>query len=209
MANKYSVQGINEEHSARAKINAASVSTKHCIEICNFLRKKNLQKAKDLLRLAIEKKRAIPFKRFNGDVGHRKGDMASGRYPIKACTQVLNMLESAEANAQFKGLNTSNLIISHICANKASTPWRYGRHIRRKSKRTHIEVVVEEKAAKRRKAVEKKKEEPKKEIKPAVKKEEKPAVKKEAPKAELKKPEIKKEVPKPAVEKPKTPEVKK
>ena len=150
MRNKYSIQEINEDHSAKARVNAAAVSTKHCIEICNYIRKKNLQKAKDLLKLTIEKKKPIPFKRFFHDVGHRKGDLTSGRYPIKACTEILNVLDSAEANAQFKGLNTSNLIISHISANKASTPWRYGRQIRRKAKRTNVEVVVEEATSKKK-----------------------------------------------------------
>ena len=167
MINKYAVQGLNEEHSAKAKSNAVSISTKHCIEICSFIRKKNLQKAKELLKLAIEKKQAIPFKRFTGDTGHKKGKIASGRYPVKACTEILNILESVEANAQFKGLNTSNLVISHICANKASTPWRYGRHIRRKAKRTHIEVVVQEAAEKKPK---KEKAKPKTAKKPQPKK---------------------------------------
>jgi large subunit ribosomal protein L22 len=203
MRNKYSIQGINEEHSAKAKINAVSVSTKHSIEICNFIRKKNLQKAKELLKLAIEKKKPIPFKRFVGEVGHKKGKIASARYPIKTCTQILKILESVEANAQFKGLNTSNLIISHICANKASTPWRYGRHIRRKSKRTHIEVVVEERAEKKKpakkaeKPKETKKEVEKKEIKPQPKKQEsktesKPAVEQKAEKPAEKPKEVKK-----------------
>ena len=159
MKNKYAVQGNNEEHLAKAKVNAISISTKHCIEICSYIRKKNMQKAKELLKLAIEKKRPIPFKKFTGDVGHRKGNLASGRFPVKACTEILKLLETVEANAQFKGLNTSGLIISHICANKASTPWRYGRHIRRKGKRTNIEVVVKECAEK--KEIVKKKQTPK------------------------------------------------
>ena len=180
MKNKYAVQGNNEEHSAKAKANAISISTKHCIEICSYLRKKNMEKAKELLKLAIEKKKAIPFKKFTGDVGHRKGNLASGRFPVKACREILKLLETVEANAQFKGLNTSNLIISHICANKASTPWRYGRQIRRKGKRTHIEVVVKEDTKKKFKT---------------VKKEIKPQVKKETPKPEIKKEPIKQEKP--------------
>ena len=71
MANK-KIQGISKEHSASAKGDSLPISTKHCIEICNYIRKKNLQKAKDLLQLAIDKKRAVPFKKFKGDVGHKK-----------------------------------------------------------------------------------------------------------------------------------------
>jgi len=206
---KYAVQGNNEEHSAKAKVNAVSISTKHCIEICNYLRKKKLQKAKELLQLAIEKKKPIPFKRFTGDVGHRKGDLTSGRYIVKACNEVLKMLNTVEANAQFKGLNTSSLVISHLCANKASTPWRYGRQTRRKGKRTHLEVVVEEKAAAKKQTPKVKKElpkeAPKQEVKeqPKVEKKETPAPKKQEPK-----PEIKKEVPKEPVQQEKSVEQK-
>ena len=178
MVNKYAVQTENKEHSAKSKGNALSVSTKHCIEICSYIRKKNLQKAKELLQLTIEKKKPVPFKRFVGDVGHRKGKLAAGRYPVKACREILKILNSVEANAQFKGLNTSNLIISHICANRASIPWRYGRKIRRKSKRTNVEVVVEESVEKKKAA--------KKKI--AVKKEEKPAEIKKEPEAPKKEP---------------------
>ena len=58
--------------------------------------------------------------------------------------EFIKLIESAEANAQFKGLNTSKLVISHISANKASKAWHYGRKSRRKMKRTNVEVIVEE-----------------------------------------------------------------
>jgi large subunit ribosomal protein L22 len=145
MINKYAVQGINEEHSAKARGNYLPVSARFCVEICSFIRKKNLQKAKELMALTIEKKAPIPFKRFVLDLPHRKG-MRSGRYPVLACKAILQLLESVEANAQFKGLNTSNLVITHILANKASRPWKYGRHSRRRSKRTNVEIIVVEKA---------------------------------------------------------------
>jgi len=39
------------EHVARAKVISASISTKHCVEICKFLRYKNTDFAKDLLEV--------------------------------------------------------------------------------------------------------------------------------------------------------------
>ena len=54
------------------------------------------------------------------------------------------MLKSVEANAQFKGLSTADLIIKHIIAQKGPNVWRYGRQKRRHAKKTHIEVIVEE-----------------------------------------------------------------
>jgi len=163
----YSTNGIVEEHMAKAIGRSLPISTKTSVEICNFIKKRPLNKAKNLLQSVIDKKAAIPFKRFKGNIGHKKGKIATGGYPENACKEIFKMLESVEANAQFKGLNTSNLIIKSIIANAASRPWHYGRQARRRMKRTNIEIVVEEQAVKEdkketnAKKVETKKEEPK------------------------------------------------
>jgi len=158
----YSVKKVEEENIAKAVGRALPISTKQSIEICAFIRKLPLEKAKKRLTDAINKTAAVPFKRFNDDMGHKKGKVAAGRYPEKACTEILKLLAAVEANAQFKGLNTSNLIISHICAHKAARPWHYGRQRRRKAKRTNVEIFVKEGAEKKKKET-KKAEAPKKE----------------------------------------------
>jgi large subunit ribosomal protein L22 len=209
---KYAFKDYNKESMARAVILASSVSTKHCIEICNHIKGRKISAAKTILNDAIELKKAIPFKRFNHNVGHKR-KIGPGRYPQKACQEVLTVINSCEANAQGKGLNTSELIITHICANMASRPWRYGRARRRKTKKTHVEVVlVEEVKTTKKKQV--KKETPKTEEKQVVK-ETKPEVKEEAKVEEKKteekpmvketKPEVKKEV---VEDKPKKEEIK-
>jgi large subunit ribosomal protein L22 len=182
---KYAFKDFSE-HTAKAVGRALPISTKQSVEICSFLRNKNLQKAKDILNRVITKKTAVPFKRYNRSMGHKPGKMDVGRYPIKSSKEILDLLESVEANAQFKGLNTASLVIKHICAHKASKQMRYGRQRGRTMKRTHVEVVVEEKA-------EKKREEKPKEIKPIEKKE---VVKEEKKVEEQPKPEVKKEQPK-------------
>jgi len=210
---------------------ALSISTKASIEICNTLRKKELGKAKTLLKEVIDIKTPIKFTRFTNGAGHKKG-MGAGRYPKRAAEEILKLLESIEANAQFKGLNTSSLIIKHICAHNAGNVWRYGRHRRRKMKRTTVEIIVEEgkkkpeatkaadkgaeakKVSKEDKSKVPQKADEKKEEKKTVTKEE--SAKKEAPKQEAKKEPIKekkpvakkiKEVPK--TDKPKDVEAKK
>jgi len=187
MAYKYSTP--IGENCAKAVGVALPISRKQSIMVCKFVRSKNVQLAKKQLTEVIQMKRAVPFTRFNGDVGHKPG-MAAGRYPVKACEHILALLESAESNAQFKGLSTSDLIVSHISAQKGPDTWRYGRHIRRQAKRTHIEVVLEERKTQKSEAKAKKKavkpkakkaEPPKSENKnqqPAVKKDVKPDVKK-------------------------------
>jgi len=148
MANTYSFKDFNKDNMARAMGRSTPVSFKQSVEICNFIRGKKLNLAKQVLNRIIKKKQALPFKRFNSDIGHKKG-MAAGRYPGKASREVLDLLNLVEANAQFKGLNTSNLIICHINANKASTTMRFGRKRSRRAKRTNFEIIVQEKAGKK------------------------------------------------------------
>ncbi|MBS3108614.1 50S ribosomal protein L22 [Candidatus Woesearchaeota archaeon] len=134
---------MDNENIAKATGRDLPISTKKSIEVCNFIRGLHIKKVKIKLNDVIKQRMAVPYKRFNKDLGHKKNIM-SGRYPIKTCKYILDIIESAEANAKNIGLNTDNLIISRIIANKASRPWRQGRKRRIKMKRTHIEVVVSE-----------------------------------------------------------------
>jgi large subunit ribosomal protein L22 len=154
---KYSIKTYDKDHMARAIGIALPISFKQSVEICNFIRKKSVVSAKKQLGEVLEKKRAIPFRRFNFDLGHKK-KIGPGRYPESASKEFIRLIESVEANAQFKGINTSNLIISHASANKAAKAWHYGRQSRRRMKRTNVEILVEEKKAERK---EEKKEEKK------------------------------------------------
>jgi large subunit ribosomal protein L22 len=139
----YAMQMENEEHIAKAVGRSLPISTKHCIEVCSFIRKKPLKLAKEMLNRVIKKEMAVPFRRFT-EIGHKPGKgIASGRYPEKAAGQILDLLDSVEANAQFKGLNTSNLFIEHICAHRAGNQMHYGRR-GRMMKKTSIEVIVRE-----------------------------------------------------------------
>ena len=121
------------------------VSTKNSVELCSFLRGKSVDRALAILNNVLIKKEAIPFRRFTNGVGHRRGNMASGRYPQKLSLEVIHMLKAVKFNAENKGLSDS-LKIVHMCAHKASTPFHQGRQRRRAMKRTHIELVVKEDA---------------------------------------------------------------
>lgn len=150
MVHKYATQNYNKETMARVVGSSLPISTKFSVEICHFIRNKKVSQAKKMLQDVVERKRAVPFKIFNKDLSH-KTKIGPGRFPRNAALHIIELLESAESNAQFKGLNTSELAITHICAHLASRPWRYGRQKRRKSKRTHVEIIVEEKKAKEEK----------------------------------------------------------
>ena len=133
-----------DDHSAILIVKGIPVSTKSSVEVCNLLRFKSLQKAKNILLRVIEKKAAVPFKRYNRDVGHKPGNIAAGRYPVKVSQYLLKLLNSIEANADYKGLDSKNVKIIELKANLGSRPWHSGRKRRRKMKRTHIIIQVKE-----------------------------------------------------------------
>ncbi len=141
----YAMAKFPEVH-AKAMAKDLPISTKHCVEICKYLKGKKLQKAKQVLSNVMAMKQAIPYTRSTLDLGHKKG-IGPGRYPVKASEAILTLLNSVDANAQLKGLNSNDLIIEHIAAQQASRPWHYGRKGRAKMKRSHVEVVVIEKKA--------------------------------------------------------------
>ena len=135
---------MTEQNLARVNVKDLPISTKWAIEISNFIRHKNLSQAKKQLEKVLEYKLAIPLRRFNFDRGHRKGNMGPGFYPQKSTKYILSLLNSAEANAEYKGLNKESLYIKEIIPNKGSTSWRTGRHGRRQAKRTNLNLVIEE-----------------------------------------------------------------
>jgi len=195
MKSMYAFSGYDKEKMARVIGRDLSMSTKAGIEICNFIRRKDLQKTKAYLEAVLKKEKAIPFKRFCNGAGHKPG-MGAGKYPIKACKHVLNLVKSAEANASMKGLNTSSLKIIQAVANQASRPMKYGRATRGEMKRSHVEIVVMESETKTKKQVKAKKADSTKEKKEATPKED--PVKAETPK-------VKKDAPAPSAEKAKEP----
>ena len=136
-------------YTIKASVNAAKavgialpISRKESVMVCQAVRGMQVAKAKKLLEDVMDLKKAIPFTRYNDNMGHKHG-MKSGAFPVSTCQQVLMVLKSAESNAQSKGLSAANLVIKHASAQKGPTTYHYGRQ-RTKAKRTHIELVLEE-----------------------------------------------------------------
>ena len=152
MANRYAYNKKgNEAKTARAMAKSLKVSPKHCVEISNAIRGMNVAKAKTYLQDVIDMKKSVPFKRHNKKVGHRKGQKGwpSGRYPVKAATQVLKVLENAEANAEYKGMDTEKLYIEHISSHRGivmqgAIPRAFGRVTPFNTPTTHIQIVLQE-----------------------------------------------------------------
>jgi len=127
-----------------AKVYGRSVpiSTKYAIEICRFIRGKDLKKAILEMEEVAKGKKAVPMR---GEYAHQKGKIMSGKFPVKAGEHFLKMLKSLLSNAIHNGLEEP--IISEAIANKAQKPYaRFGKYRR---KRTHVELQAKQKMEKK------------------------------------------------------------
>jgi len=124
---KYSYQPADETKAAKAMGYEMPISFKHAVEICRELRGKKLEEAKKILEDVIALRRPIPFKRYKKKVAHKSGlhKWYAGRYPQKAAKYILKVLKNLEANAIYKGLDVSKLVIVHAQAKKGRIIKRY------------------------------------------------------------------------------------
>ena len=140
MANGYAYNAAANE--AKAIGVAMPISFKSSVEVCRWLRGQKVEQAYKMLDRAAALKEAVPFTRYFEEIAHQK-NVGPGKFPVKACTYIKRIIESAEKNAQFKGLNSSNLIIKHIAAQSGGKVFHQGRN-GRQGKNAHIEVVLAE-----------------------------------------------------------------
>ena len=120
---------LNPKKSARAYGRALRISTKSSVMVCKAVSGKNLEKGKKLLQDMISEKRSL-----------------EGKYYTNASKGILDIIMSAEANAEFKGLDASRLVI-FASAHRGFTFMRPRRlKIRRtRRKMTNIQVVLQQK----------------------------------------------------------------
>ncbi|MDH5532258.1 MAG: 50S ribosomal protein L22 [Candidatus Bathyarchaeota archaeon] len=147
----YSVLELDPEKTAKASGRELRVSHKSAREVCNTIKGMKLDQARNFLHQVILKKKPVPFRRHTKKVGHRHGlqKAYAGRYPVKAAQKVLEVLESAEANAEHKGLDIERLRIIHASAYPGMKIKRYiqrafGRTSPRFETLCHVELVLEQ-----------------------------------------------------------------
>jgi large subunit ribosomal protein L22 len=145
-------EALDPEKTAIASGREIKVSRKHAREVCRTIKGMTLKNAKKYLRDVIQKKKAVPFTRYNKKSAHRHGleKAFSGRYPIKAAAKILAIIEAAEANAENKNLDIDRLRIFHAAAYpgtklKRMTPRAHGTSSPKYETLTHVEIVLEEK----------------------------------------------------------------
>jgi large subunit ribosomal protein L22 len=145
-------QKISGDNIAKAKANELTMSPKHSIEIATFIRHQRVNDAIAYLNEVVALKKAIPFRRFNRNVAHKRGlpgNWDAGRYPVKASKAYIRVLESVKKNAEYIGLDADNLEIVHVSANrgraqKSFFPRAMGRASPKVRETVNIEVVVRE-----------------------------------------------------------------
>jgi len=148
----YSITDLDPEKTVKASGREVRVSHKAAREVCQTIKGMTLDEAKTFLQEVIKKKKPVPFRRFQKKAGHRHGlekGAFAGRFPVKAASHVLEVLENAEANAEFRGFDLENLRIIHASAYPGMKIRRFitramGRSSPKYQTLSHIELILEQ-----------------------------------------------------------------
>ncbi|KIW04960.1 60S ribosomal protein L17 [Verruconis gallopava] len=150
---RYANTAIDNGKSARARGSYLRVSFKNTRETAQAINGWKLDRALKYLENVKEHKEAVPMRRYAGSTGRCAQGKAFGvskaRWPVKSAEFLIGLLKNAEANADTKGLDTSNLIIKHIQVNQAPKQRRrtyraHGRINPYMSNPCHIELILVE-----------------------------------------------------------------
>jgi len=119
------------------------------MEVCRAIKGMRLATAKEYLQAVVDKKKPVPFKRHRKKVAHRRGAGGSGQFPVKTARAILKILENAEANATYKGLDAEKLKIVHASAHKGITipgflPRAFARATPFNKPLTNVEIILKE-----------------------------------------------------------------
>ena len=146
----FTFQSYDTTKHVRAAIREKSISHKHAREISSAMKGLSIEKSRDYLLNVINLKRSIPFRRYKNQVGHKSdpGTM-SGRYPQKAATEILKLLDNLESNAEYKGMDVDRLKIINMTVHKGRLLKRFiqramGRYSPKNDALIHVEIVARE-----------------------------------------------------------------
>ncbi len=146
----YAFQNYDSTRHVRAALREKPISHKHAREIAVHIKGMSIEKARDYLQRVIHKKSAVPFRRYKEQVGHRSDPgVMSGRYPEKAATEFIKLLDNLESNAEYKGMDLDRLKIVNATVHKGVIIKRFipramGRATAKNNVLTHVELVAQE-----------------------------------------------------------------
>jgi large subunit ribosomal protein L22 len=147
---KYAFQNFDSTKHVRASLREKQISHKHAREIAVAIKGLSIEKARDYLQNVISMKNAVPFRRYNKQVGHKSDPgVMSGRYPQKSATEFLKLLDNLESNAEYKGMDLDRLKIINATVHKGVLIKRFipramGRATPKNNVLTHVELVAQE-----------------------------------------------------------------
>lgn len=127
-----------KKEEAVARGSSLPISKKHAMYICAYIKNKDIDSSIEALTKVTKLKKAIPFK---GEIPHRKGDMMSGRYPVKAAGYFINLLKALKGNAIVNGLELEKTRIASGSASWARRPMKAGGA---QAKRTNVILIARE-----------------------------------------------------------------
>ncbi len=118
----------NPKKSVRAYGRNLRISTKSSVIVCKAITNTSIEKARKKLQNLISEK-----------------DDLDGKYYTKCTKEILGLLNTAESNAESKGLEPEKMVV-HASAHKGfsyRTPRRF-KLARRTGRMTNVQVVLEE-----------------------------------------------------------------
>jgi len=133
---------------AKALGRELTISPKLAREVAGMVRGMKVDKAIQALEDVVALKRPVPLKRYNKRVSHKQG-VGPGRYPEKVAKAFLNIIQSAVANAEYKGLDVDNMVLRTITVSRGRTipghmPRAHGRATQWDQNTVNLEVIIEE-----------------------------------------------------------------
>lgn len=146
----YAFQNFDATRHVRASLREKQISHKHAREIAVAIKGLSIEKARDYLQSVRSFKRAVPFRRYKTQVGHRSDPgVMSGRYPQKSTLEFLKLLDNLESNAEYKGMDLDRLKIVNATVHKGVLIKRFipramGRATPKNNVLTHVELVAQE-----------------------------------------------------------------
>lgn len=141
-------QDVDPEKTAKALGKELKISPKKCKEVCANIRGMKVEEAKKFLREVIVLDRPVKYNYYKKYLSHKPG-VGPGRYPQKVAKAILRVIESAQHNAEYKGLDSENMRIHTIAIHrgqiqKGMMPRAFGRSTQWNDLTSHIEVILEE-----------------------------------------------------------------
>jgi large subunit ribosomal protein L22 len=148
----YAFQNYDKTRHVRASIREKDISHKHAREIAVAIKGRSIEKARELLENVISRKEAIPYRRYNNEVAHRsniRDGFFAGRFPKKAASEFLRILDNLESNAEYKGMDLDRLRIVSAAVHKGTKLKRFqpramGRSSPKFDTLVHVEIIAQE-----------------------------------------------------------------